>query len=41
MATNHTNVSWVGILVVIYINIGPGMFFKLAVCVWEDPEPFP
>ena len=25
----------------IYINIGPGMFLKLALCVWEDPEPFP
>ena len=25
----------------IYINIGPGMFLKLALCVWEDPGPFP
>ena len=28
-------------LVVIYINIGPGMFLKLALCTWEDHEPFP
>ena len=25
----------------IYINIDPGMFLRLAVCVWEDPGPFP
>ena len=33
MATNHTSVPWVG--------IGPGMFIKLPLCVWKDPEPFP
>ena len=25
----------------IYNNIGPGMFLRLAVCVWEYPGPFP